>query len=418
MVQLKNECCSSNDEMQTLDEAHDFFKATLCPITKTKTVSIYDAVGYVLAEDIVALVNVPAYDNSAVDGYAINADSLSNDENTTYTITGRVAAGDEKAIYCVESIVRIFTGAPVPVGFDTVYMQEDVAVDGMSITVPKGIKRGDNIRALGEDVKKGELVLERGTKLRPSEIAIIASQGMVDVAVYEKLKVGFFSSGDELLEVGSDASQLENGKLFDSNRPMTLSLLKEAGVHAIDLGRADDTIESVRAMLKKGSETCDVIMSSGGMSVGEEDHIQVALQEHAMNFWKLAIKPGKPVGFGLVHGTPFLGFPGNPVSVYVVFGLIGVLILKLLGGQSDYRLPRVPVKLGFDVKTKIGRREFMRAQLIEQDGDIVAVKSGAQGSGVMRSVINATGLVEISEDASTLGKGDLVSYIPFEGLYK
>ena len=418
MVQLTNDCFSSSDKMQTLDEAHDFFKSTLYPIAKTKTVSIYDVVGYILAEDIVALVNVPAYDNSAVDGYVINADSLSSGDNTTYTMTGRVAAGDDKATYCVNSIVRIFTGAPVPVGFDTVYMQEDVAVDGTNVTVPNGIKRGDNIRALGEDVKKGELVLEKGIKLRPSEIAIIASQGIAEVTVYEKLKVGFFSSGDELLEVGSDASQLENGRLFDSNRPMTLSLLKEAGVDAIDLGRADDTIESVRAMLKKGSETCDVIMSSGGMSVGEEDHIQVALQEHAMNFWKLAIKPGKPVGFGLVHGTPFLGFPGNPVSVYVVFGLIGVLILKLLGGQSGYKLPRVPVKLGFDVNTKIGRREFMRAQLIEQDGDIVAVKSGVQGSGVMRSVINATGLVEISEDASKLGKGDLVNYIPFEGLYK
>ena len=159
---------------------------------KQRVVSIYDAVGYILAKDIVALVNVPAYNNSAVDGYVINADSLSNSENTTYTMIGRVAAGDDKATYCVDSVVRIFTGAPVPVGFDTVYMQEDVAVDGTSVTVPNGIKRGDNIRALGEDVKKGELVLEKGTKLRSSEIAIIASQGMAEVAVYEKLKSRFF----------------------------------------------------------------------------------------------------------------------------------------------------------------------------------------------------------------------------------
>ena len=417
MVQLTNDCCSSGGKMQTLEEAHTLFRKQLHPIVGTKIVSVYDAVGYVLARDVISVVSVPAYDNSAVDGYAINADSLSSGDDTTYTMTGRVAAGDDKASYDNTSIVRIFTGAPVPVGFDTVIMQEDVDVDGAQITIPNAIKRGSNIRYCGEDVKANEVVLTKGTKLRSSEIAIIASQGMQNIEVYKKLKVGFFSSGDELLEVGSDINELAKGRVFDSNRPMTLSLLKEIGVEAVDLGKADDTIESVRAMLQKGAEQCDVMMSAGGMSVGEEDHIQAVLKEHAMDFWKLAIKPGKPVGFGLVHGTPFIGFPGNPVSVYVVFGLIGVLVLKLLGGQTDYTLPRIPVRLGFDVKTKIGRREFMRAVLVEQDGEIVAIKSGAQGSGVMRSVINATGLIEIAEDASTLGVGDLVNYIPFEGAY-
>ena len=415
MVQLSNDCFAFGKDMISLDDAHELLRNKLSPVVGMETVSIYDAVGRVICNDITASISVPPSNNSAVDGYAIKHSNLT--DNNSLTMVGRITAGASELDFCNSGTVRIFTGASIPSGFDTVYMQEDVIVDGDKITFPDGQKQGANIRKKGEDITAGELVFKQGRKLKPQDIGLLAGQGLDKIAVYKKLKVGFFSSGDELVEVGTDNNTLRQGILFDSNRPMVISLIKSLGFDAIDLGRAEDNLESTKQILKKGCDLCDVVLSAGGMSVGEEDHIQAVLKQHAMDFWKVAIKPGKPVGFGMVDGTPFMGFPGNPVSVFVVFGIMGILVLKQLSGEVGYELPRIPVKLGFDVKAKLGRREFNRVVLQNNNGQLVAIKSGSQGSGVLSSVSSATGMVEILENCEKLAVGDTVNYIPFEGLY-
>ena len=415
MVQLSNECFAFGDNMISLEDAHSLLRQKLSPIVDTETIDIYSALGYVLADEMIATVNVPSSDNSAVDGYAINYDILKNGLN--HNIVGRVPAGSTEMDFDTSGVVRIFTGAPVPNNFDTVYMQEDVSVDGDSITLPEGQKQGANVRAKGEDITVGDVIVTAGTKLTPTHIGLIAGQGVKQLTVYKKLKVGFFSSGDELVEVGENPENIHSGLLFDSNRPMGLALIANSGFESVDLGRADDTIESTTKVLEKGCKSCDVVMSAGGMSVGEEDHIQAVLKQHNMDFWNVAIKPGKPVGFGMIKSTPFVGFPGNPVSVFVTYGLIGLLCLKILSGETNWQLPRMPVKIGFDVKTKLGRREFTRVVLENIDGELMAVKSGAQGSGVLSSAVKATGLIEVFEDSENLKKGDTVNYIPFTGLY-
>ncbi|MGB1360558.1 MAG: molybdopterin molybdotransferase MoeA [Alphaproteobacteria bacterium] len=415
MVQLSNDCFAFGGDMISLEEAHSLLRKKLSPVVKTTDIDIYDAIGFVIATDIMAVVNVPSSDNSAVDGYAINYNILKS--GFDHKIIGRVPAGSTEMDFDTSGVVRIFTGAPIPNNFDTVYMQEDVSINDDNITLPDGQKQGANVRHKGEDIKVGDTIIAKGTKLTASHIGLIAGQGIKTLTVYEKLKVGFFSSGDELLEVGTNIDEIHSGLLFDSNRPMGLSLIKQSGFDAIDLGRAEDSVQSTTAILEKGCKTCDVVMSAGGMSVGEEDHIQAVLSTHNMDFWKVAIKPGRPVGFGMVDGTPFVGFPGNPVSVFVTYGLIGLLVLKILSGEENFELPRLPVKIGFDVKAKLGRREFFRVNLENVDGELVAMKAGAQGSGVLSSVVNANGLIEIFEEAEAVKTGDVVNYIPFTGLY-
>ncbi len=415
MVQLSNDCFAFGGDMISLEQSHSLLRKKLSPVVGTQNIDIYDSIGFVIAVDIVAKVNVPSSDNSAVDGYAINYNILNNGFN--HKIIGRIPAGSTERVFNTSGVVRIFTGAPIPNNFDTVYMQEDVIVKDDNITLPDGQKKDANVRYQGEDITIGDIIITKGTKLTASHIGLIAGQGIKELKVYKKLKVGFFSSGDELMEVGTDINNINNGLLFDSNRPMVLSCIKQSGFEAIDLGRANDTIESTKSILKKGCETCDVIMSAGGMSVGEEDHIQAVLKQHNMDFWKVAIKPGRPVGFGIIDGIPFVGFPGNPVSVFVTYGLIGLLVLKILSGEEKYQLPRLPIKIGFDVKAKLGRREFIRVCLENKNDEIIAVKSGEQGSGVLSSTVKATGLVEVFENSQQLKTGDIVNYIPFYGLY-
>lgn len=415
-MQLTDCFTSKGGVRQTLQQARDYLQQSLSPIVATKTLSIFDAQGYVLAEDILATVDIPAFDNSAVDGYAVASDRLEG-AHTELAVVGRVAAGDVRTDYDKKGAVRIFTGAPVPKGFDAIYMQEDVRLSNNHVILPAGIKFGDNIRPKGEDVKRGRYIVAAGRRLTPALIALIASQGIASVQVYEKVRVGFFSSGNELLQVGDDRNRLEKGYVFDSNRPMMLSMLRATGNIAIDLGCAKDTFGHVQNILHQASGTCDVILAAGGMSVGEEDYVQAVLKKHQLSFWQLAVKPGRPIGFGSVYDTPFLGFPGNPVSVYVGFALLGAFVIKLLGGEKGMEIPRIEVNTGFPVRKKPGRREFLRVSLKKCGNSYIALKAGAQGSGIISSLANATGLLEIPEDVIALAVGDTAYYIPFKGVF-
>ena len=422
MAQVSNACFPLNHGMISIEEMYTKIRETISSIATPHMVSVYDSLGYITAVDIVAQVDIPAYDNSAVDGYAVNSSYIFGKSAPStekgHRVSTRITAGMDVAHCDPSQVVRIFTGAAVPNGMDMVFMQEDVqkSSDGL-VQFPDDMTKGNNIRKRGEDVQQGAVIIPQGTKIQPVHIALISSQGYSTVSVYEKLKVGFFSSGDELLEVGQDASLLTQGKVFDSNRPMALSLIRSCGMIPVDLGHVRDDLDATRAFLRQSVDKCDVIMSSGGMSVGEEDYIHQVLKEHSLSFWKIAMKPGKPVGFGMIDGTPFLGLPGNPVSVHIVFGLVGLYVLKILSGEKEFTIPKIPVRLGFDIKAKLGRREFMRVVLHNDNGVYYAVKSGKQGSGVISTLANASGIIEVPEQFSALKKGDWVQYIPFSGLY-
>lgn len=414
MSGLQDDCFRIGDELMPFAEGLRVLKARAHPVVGHETVSLNHALGRVLAEDLLAPCDVPPHDNAAVDGYAVNAADLSADQDTRLPVTGRIAAGHPlgRAARPGEAL-RIFTGAPMPDGMDTVFMQEDVALDGDHVRLPLGIKPGANRRFRGEDVKQGEVIIRAGQQLRAQEIGLAASVGLGQLNVYSRLRVAIFSTGDEVADPLFGAAG--PGAIYDANRYSIAALLRGLGCEVTDLGILADKVGEIRSALHDAAPGHDLIITSGGVSLGEEDHITHVVQSlGSIDFWRLAIKPGRPMALGKIVDTAFVGLPGNPVAAMVTFMRIARPLVLIMSGRTDVDPHVFKVPAGFSMKKKPGRREWVRATLeTASDGTLRAMKFGRQGAGVLTSMVASQGLVELAEDMETVTEGALIDFLPF-----
>ncbi len=410
---MVDDCFTAGDGLMPLAEGLDMLAGRLSPVVGLETVAIREARGRVLAAGLVAGRDVPPHDNSAVDGFAVLFDDLDDNGETPLRVSGRAAAGHPLAVpAAAQEAVRIFTGAPMPAGLDTVFMQEDCRIDGGRVILPPGIKRGANRRFKGEDVKKGSTILEPGKLLRPQEIGLAASVGCSQLSVYRRLRVAVFSTGDEVFDPADEAAK---GGVFDANRYTVIGLLEGLGCEVSDIGILPDVEDAITKALAVAAPAHDLLITSGGVSVGEEDHVKAAVEALGqLHFWRLAIKPGRPIALGRVGETAFVGLPGNPVAAMVTFMRIARPVVLLLSGRRDIEPPLYRVGADFAHNKKTGRREWLRARLArDAAGELTAVKYPGGGSGILSSMVEADGLVELGEDQGPVSKGEMVDFLPF-----
>jgi molybdopterin molybdotransferase len=412
MAQLSDDCFAFGGALMSVDEALARIDARVVAVVDSEAVPLGAAAGRVLAHDLVATMDLPPHPNSAVDGYAVAYADLSPDSETTLPVGGRAAAGHplDRALRRGEAI-RIFTGAPMPQGADTVLMQEDcVAADGQ-VRLKPGIRKGANRRHAGEDVAVGQTALTAGRRLGAADLGLAAALGRRELPVFRRLRVALLSTGDEVREPGI---ALPDGAIYDANRFMLAALLESLGCVVTDFGIRPDREAALADALAAAGAGHDLIVTSGGVSTGEEDYVKGAIERlGALYFWRLAIKPGRPVALGQIGGVPLIGLPGNPVAVAVTFAVLArPLILKLAGAQAS--APRLfPVRAGFAYRKKPGRREYLRTRL-ERDGDhVVAVKYPRDGAGILSSIVQSDGLVILDETVSNLAAGATVDFLPF-----
>ncbi len=421
MAQLKDDCFAFGGDLMPLDEALSKLMENVEVVVGAETVPLRQAQGRILAEDITSDRNVPPHDNSAVDGYAVFFDDLNTDADTRLPATGRIAAGhplDRPAVR--GQAYRIFTGAPMPTGEnggpETIFMEEDCAweetADGDVVVLPAGLKQGANRRFAGEDVKAGETIIRSGVRLRPQEVGLAASVGCDTLDVYARLRAAVFSTGDEVRDPGTEAAE---GCIYDANRYAVMALLEDLGCAVTDLGILQDDTDAITEALAKAALDHDLLVTSGGVSGGEEDHVKDAVESLGqIHFWRLAIKPGRPIALGQVGDVAFLGLPGNPVAAMVTFMVIGRPLVLMLSGAAEGAANYFPVQAGFDYKKKKGRREWARVRLeTNSDGHPVAMKHHSSGAGILTSMVEADGLVELDEDTEKLEKGAMVQFLPF-----
>lgn len=383
-------------------------------VSQTQTVTLLEACSRVLAEPVNSPMNVPAFANSAMDGYAICPA-----DNAQYPlklkVTQRIAAGSAGQPMQSGQAARIFTGAPVPEGTFAVVPQENVKiVSDSEILIDTPVPAGDSVREQGEDIAQGSEILARGTLLKPAHIALAASVGITQMTVRRPLTVAILLTGDELVEPGSP---LGPGQIYNSNRYWLQALLTQMGCNVLDPGIVRDTAQQTRQALDDASRKADIIITCGGVSVGEEDHVRAAVESMGhVDLWQIAMKPGKPLAYGKVHDTDFIGLPGNPVSAFVTFVLMGIPFMSARLGISPPDLAPQPMIAGFDWSRPDRRREFIRVRRHTTDcGTVVLQKWPNQGSGVMSSVAWADGLVDIPA-GTTFKTGDTVSYLPLSDL--
>ncbi|WP_321325179.1 gephyrin-like molybdotransferase Glp [Thiomicrorhabdus sp.] len=396
--------------MKTFDEALHYLLTKAIPTEQTETISIFDALGRVLAQSIVSPVNVPPHDNSMMDGYAIHAFDL--EHNNTFEVSQRIPAGTTPKPLQTGTAARIFTGAPIPEGANMVIMQEEteqVSESQIRITANK-TKPNQNIRVVGEDIAQNATILKPGHKLRPQDLGLITSIGFAEVTVYKPLTIATFTTGDELLEPGQAA---EPGKIYNANRYVLNGLVPQLGFKLIDLGRVEDTVDATVEAMKKAAEVADVVITTGGVSVGEEDHIKPAIEKlGSLDMWKVKMKPGKPIAYGDIQGTPFIGLPGNPVSAFATFNLFARPFLLKMQGANILKAKPIWLEADFDWLKAGFRREFARARLVNKNQISVVEIYPNQGSGVLTSTVWADGFVVIPEDTQ-IHKGDKVAFYPF-----
>jgi len=420
MAQLSDDCFVPGEGLISADTALDMLESRLVSLVETETLPLIACTGRFLAADIIAERDVPPHDNSAVDGYAVYFDDLAPDIETRLPVAGRIAAGHTLGHAQQKgSALRIFTGAPIPggsAGPDTILMQEDCRTestgDAEFVIVPPGIARGANRRSKGEDISRKDLVLRTGGRLRPQDIGLAASLGMTELSVFQRLEVGVMSTGDEVVEPGQPFPE---GGIYDANRHALMAALSDLGCTVTDFGIVPDDASQISKTLHKAALACDAIISTAGMSVGEEDHLAATLRDHGeLHFWKVAIKPGRPIAFGQIDGTPFIGLPGNPAAMMVTFMRMARPALLKLSGATDLRPRLYPVRAGFTHRKKGRRREYVRVHLEDgEDGFPVARKHPRSGAGVLSSMVGSNGLVELPEEMTQLSKGTIVSFLPF-----
>ncbi len=421
MTQLSADCFAHDGALMPLAGALRLIDERIVPVAATETTPLAGALGRVLAAPIRADRDVPPHDNSAVDGYAVYFADLAAEGPTALPVAGRAAAGRPLVGTARRgAAVRVFTGAPMPPGDgdpgpDTVFMQEDCTRDGGCVLLPPGIARGANRRRAGEDVTAGSCVLEAGRRLRAEDLGLAAALGRTELPVRARLRVALFSTGDEVRDPGAP---LPAGAIYDANRPVLAGFLTGLGCAVSDCGIVPDNAGKLRRALARAAADHDLLVSSGGVSVGEEDHVKAAVTAlGALTLWRVAIKPGRPLALGHVEASgrrvPFAGLPGNPAAVVVTFlRLVRPLVLRLAGAKAPP--PALfPVRAGFARRKKAGRREFVRCRLDREGPAPIAREAGRQGAGILSAVAAADGLVELPEETTRVAEGDTVWFLPF-----
>ncbi len=416
MAQLSDDCFAFGGQLMSVDEAMELIKRTLTHVTSLERVPLGEADGRVLAENVLAPQPLPPFDNSAVDGWAVSFADLNPNGETRLPVGGRIAAGKSSmGVEVAGRAVRVFTGAPIPKGSDTIFMQEDTHWDDEHVVLPHGLRRGANVRLVGEDVAVGSVLLPAGRRLRPQDLALAAAVGKGELPVWRRLRVAVFSTGDELQEVGSP---LPANATYDSNRTLLRALMKRDGVTVSDLGIIRDDPVSLRERLVEAAQNCDLIVTTGGVSTGEEDHVKAAVEAAGrLFFWRIGIKPGRPVAMGGVKGTPFVGLPGNPVAAFVTYCYIVRPVIACLSGATPEFPHAAPVRMGFGYRKKLGRREFVRVHLVRlSDGSTEARLFPKSGAGILTSLTDADGMVVLPEDQADVKAGSIMPFIAYEDL--
>jgi molybdopterin molybdotransferase len=416
MAQLSDDCFAFGGPMMSVDEAVRLIASRVTQVAGTETVTLMEADGRVLAHDLTAPLPLPPFTNSAVDGYAIAGRDLPRDEPRGLPIAGRVQAGSSAPAAQAGHAVRIFTGAPMPEGTDTVFMQEDVQIDDAGrVVLPAGLKPGANVRPAGEDIPQGHVALKAGQRLRPQDIALAAAFGLTQLQVVRRLRVAVFSTGNEIASPGEARLPPQ---LFDSNRFMLMAMLRRLGCETSDLGILRDERASLADGLKKEAARHDLILTTGGVSTGEEDHVKAAVESAgSLVLWRMAIKPGRPVAMGIIDGAPLIGLPGNPVASFVTFvHVVRPTVLALSGARPAPLVP-MPVVAAFSYKKKLGRREYVRAFLRKgENGVLEAIKFPREGAGLLSSLVETDGLVELGETVTKVEPGETVGFLGYASL--
>ncbi len=421
MAQLTDDCFAFSGPLLRLDDMERLIGERITPVQETARVSIREAYARVTAHDVIAPVDLPPFDNSAVDGYAVRHADLAPGGATRLAVSGRLTAG-ASAQFSISpgKAIRIFTGAAMPAGADTVFMQEDVTVDGEHVVVPPGLKLGANRRLAGEDVAKGRVVLPAGTVLDAQHIALLAALGITAVDVRRRLTVAIFSTGDEVVEPGSPRDGVA---IYDANRYLLAELLGRLGARVTDLGILRDEPVALARALEAASTDHDLVLTSGGVSTGEADYVRDAVERvGSLVFWRVAIKPGRPVAMGVLrntngHSAAFVGLPGNPVAVFVTFVRVVKPLLRRLAGARPETLIALPVRAAFAYKKKKDRREYVRVALRRAgDGEFEAVKHPQDGAGILTSLTETDGLLEFPEDVTTIEPGARVGFLSYAAL--
>lgn len=414
MAQLSNDSFAFGGPLMSIDQAAALVGERVQPVGETEMIALAEADGRVLAEEVIAGLDLPPFANSAVDGYAVRFADLATEGESRLRLAGRIAAGSDAAGVAAEGVaVRVFTGAPMPEGADTVFMQEDVVAEAGFVRLPAGLKRGANARPAGEDIACGDIAFAAGRRLRPQDLALLAGLGRTSVLVYRRPRVAVFSTGNELAEPGQP---LPPAGIYDANRTALCAMVRRAGAEVVDLGILRDEPESLAARLAEAAGSADLILTSGGVSTGEEDHVKAAVERAgSLVFWRIGIKPGRPVAMGVIAGVPFIGLPGNPVAVFVTFAFVARAVIARLSG-TIYKPPvPLPVRLGFPYRKKEGRREYVRVSLTPgSDGVFVASKHPQDGAGVMTSLTRTDGLVELAEGLTRTEEGFLAPFLAYD----
>jgi molybdopterin molybdotransferase len=417
MAQLSDDCFAFGGPLMSVDDAVAIIAARVSAVGDIETVDLRDADGRILAHDIAAPLPLPPFTNSAVDGYAVCSGDLPGASEQSFPVAGRIQAGASMhGTIAPGHAVRIFTGAPVPDGADTVFMQEDVRLDDAgNVVLPPGLKAGANVRLAGEDVAVGIAALPAGRRLRPQDVALVAAFGLTQIKVRRRIRVAVFSTGDELVSPGAPRA---SAQLFDSNRFMLMAMLSRLSCEVGDLGILRDDRASLAAALKQAAGVHDLILTSGGVSTGEEDHVKAGVESvGSLVLWRMAIKPGRPVAMGIIDGTPFIGLPGNPVASFVTFVHVVRPTVLALAGASQQRLVPMPVRAAFSYKKKIARREYVRVHLRQgADGVFEAIKFPREGAGLLSSLVETDGLVELGEDVTRVEPGQIVGFLAYANL--
>jgi len=414
MAQLSKDSFSTNGALMPVEEAVQLLHARVPAVNESEDLPLGRCDGRVLSQTLIAPVDLPMFDNSAVDGYAVRFDDLVTHGETVLPIEGRVAAGHAlEKVVARGGALRIFTGAPMPQGFDTVFMQEDVRLlEAERVALPAGLARGANYRPRGEDLARGAEALTQGRRLTPEDLGLAAALGVPSLRVRRKLRAAVFSTGDEIISPGQAPHA---AAVYDANRFVLQSLLHRLGIEVTDLGILRDDSAAIAAALTAAARAHDLVITSGGVSTGEEDHVKGAVGDTgSLVFWRLAIKPGRPVAMGIIEGTPFVGLPGNPVAVFITFAYVVRPLIAALSGALPEPPKLMPVVSGFSFKKKEGRREYVRVSLTcTEAGEMVAEKYPVDGAGVLTSLTRTHGLVELREDVTKVAPGDKVGFIDY-----
>jgi molybdopterin molybdotransferase len=416
MAQLSDDCFAFGGPMLSVDEAVGIIAAKVTAVQEIESVPLVAADGRILARDVAAPLPLPPFTNSAVDGYAVHGSDLPRETERAFPVKGRVAAGVVAQAGKPGQAVRIFTGAPMPEGTDTVFMQEDVRLDAKGdVVLPGGLKAGANVRPAGEDIPLGHVALKAGQRLRPQDVALAAAFGLTKLDVARRIRVAVFSTGDELTSPGTSRA---SAQLFDSNRFMLMAMLRRLGCAVSDLGILRDERGPLADALKRVAGEHDLILTTGGVSTGEEDHVKAGVESVGrLVLWRMAIKPGRPVAMGIISGTPFIGLPGNPVASFVTFVHVVRPIVLALSGATPVPILPMPVRAAFTYKKKNGRREYVRVTLRRAaDGALEALKFPREGAGLLSSLVDTDGLVELPESVTTVEPGETVGFLGYANM--